>query len=515
MQGNLSVIIRQVLQLTLRHKLFVVSVFVLVNVVALYAGYNWPKKFTSYTTIYIEEENILGPLMQGTAVQTDVVDRGRIARELLYGRQILMQIVKIGGWDKLQLTPSDQERLMDEIKKRTTITTVGQNLIRISYQDPDPERAYIVTKGYADLFIRGTLAEKAKESKGAFDFIDNQVKIYESKLKDSEEALKTFRSNNTDFQEGAVQDVNRNISQYRTRLEELKQQLLEAEIRRSTLESQLSGETETAAGISRVEQIQARIGQLQTRLDTLLLSYHETYPDIIQLKTQIAELRELLKKEQQRRILEKNAAETSGHAYIDESVRANPIYQQLQGDLYDTKTQIAMLKVRMGETQRLLQKEIERAKRIAEAEATLSALTRDYNVNQEVYQDLLRRRENARVSMNLDLQHEGMSISISEPAFYPHTPTGPRYLHFVIGGLFLGVAIPIGVLFGLQQVMPKVLSAADLKVQSDVEVLGEFVHFTTRHEKRRALATNILLIMTMTGVFIAIAVISVQRLQNG
>lgn len=515
MQGNLSIIIRQILQITLTHKLFVVIMFVSVNAVALYAGYNWPKKFSSYTTIYIEEENILGPLMQGTAVQTDVVDRGRIARELLYGRQILMQILKIGGWDKLDLSPSEQERLMDEIKKRTTITTVGQNLIRISYQDSDPQRAYILTKGYADLFIKGTLVEKSKESKGAFDFIDKQVKIYEAKLKTSEEALKNFRRNNTDFQEGAVQDVNRNISQYRTRLEELKQQLLEAEIRRSTLESQLSGETETAAGISRVEQIRARIGQLQSRLDTLLLSYHETYPDIIQLKTQIAELRELLQKEKQRRILEKSAAEKSGHTYIDESIRANPIYQQLQGDLYDTKTQIAMLKVRMNETQRLLQKEIERAKRIAEAEATLSALTRDYNVNQEVYQDLLRRRENARVSMNLDLQHEGMSISISEPAFYPHTPTGPRYLHFVVGGVFLGLAIPIGILFGLQQIMPKVLSPADLKGLTDVEVMGEFVHFTTYQEKRRNMIANIFLVMIMTGVFIAIAVVSFNRIQNG
>jgi len=515
MHGNLSIVIRQLFQITLTHKLFVVLVFVIVNVIALYAGYNWPKKYSSYTTIYIEEENILGPLMQGTAVQTDVVDRGRIARELLYGRQILMQILKIGGWDKLDLTPSQQERLMDEIKKRTMITTVGQNLIRISYQDSDPERAYIVTKGYADLFIKGTLAEKAKESKGAFDFIDNQVKIYEAKLKDSEEALKNFRSNNTDFQEGAVQDVNRNISQYKTRLEELKQQLLEAEIRRTTLESQLSGETETAAGISRVEQIRARIGELQARLDTLLLSYHETYPDIVQLKAQISELRETLQKEQNRRIQIKESAGQNGQAYVDESIRANPIYQQLQSDLYDTKTQIAMLKVRMDETQRLLQNEIERAKRIAEAEATLSALTRDYNVNQEVYQDLLRRRENARVSMNLDLQHEGMSISISEPAFYPHTPTGPRYLHFVLGGLLFGVAVPVGLLFGLQQIMPKVLSAADLKGVTEVDVLGEFLHFTTRQERRRNIIINIILAMIVLGVFSSIAVVTYYRLLNG
>ena len=46
------------------------------------------------------------------------------------------------------------------------------------------------------------------------------------------------------------------------------------------------------------------------------------------------------------------------------------------------------LKIRIERTKTLLQEEIERDSRINSAKATLASLTRDYNVNQDVYQDL-------------------------------------------------------------------------------------------------------------------------------
>ena len=48
--------------------------------------------------------------------------------------------------------------------------------------------------------------------------------------------------------------------------------------------------------------------------------------------------------------------------------------------------------------------ELDRSRRIAASESALAELTRDYEVNRDIYQDLLKRRENARVSMNLDAE---------------------------------------------------------------------------------------------------------------
>jgi len=214
-------LLRKIILPAYLYKKWVVISFVIVNLIAISAGYNWPKQYISSTTVYIEEENILGPLMQGTAVQTDVVDRGRNAKEIIFGRKMLQEILVMGGWMDSSPTPTEQEQLMNSIIKRTTVTNVGRNLVEISYKDVDPEKAYNITKGLADLLIEGSLSAKALESESAFKFIDKQVKEYEEKLRNSEEALKSFRSNNIDFREGAEANVAQRISQFRNEIDEL------------------------------------------------------------------------------------------------------------------------------------------------------------------------------------------------------------------------------------------------------------------------------------------------------
>src|SRR5438105_8384169 len=77
------------------HRRLLVSVFVLVNVSFVVAGLLWPKTFTSSSTVYIEERSIIQPLMQGTAVAaTTIVDRAKIAREVIFSRKILDQVMR-------------------------------------------------------------------------------------------------------------------------------------------------------------------------------------------------------------------------------------------------------------------------------------------------------------------------------------------------------------------------------------------------------------------------------------
>ena len=68
--------------------------------------------------------------------------------------------------------------------------------------------------------------------------------------------------------------------------------------------------------------------------------------------------------------------------------------------------------------------ELARSRRIAASESALAELTRDYEVNRDIYQDLLKRRENARVSMNLDRASRGLTFRIQDPATMPLRPTG-------------------------------------------------------------------------------------------
>src|SRR5215510_10910504 len=222
----------------------VVALFVVLNAAALALGLVWPRSYTASTSILVDDRNIVQPLMQGTAVPTEVVDRGRNAREVIYGRKIMDRILENGGWLASNPTGEERERLIEDIKKRTTITPVGRNIIKIEYKDNDADRAFRTTQKFAELFIHEASAAKAAESSAAFEFIDKQAREYQDKLTRTEEQLAELRSANLDARAGTEAEVTARISELQTRIERATQDLREAEIRGAALERQVSGEVE-------------------------------------------------------------------------------------------------------------------------------------------------------------------------------------------------------------------------------------------------------------------------------
>jgi polysaccharide chain length determinant protein (PEP-CTERM system associated) len=476
--------------------------FCTIVLVLLAVGLVWPKGYTASTTILADEKSIIQPLMQGAAVTTEVSDRARMAREIIYGRKIMSQALADAGWTNDQQSANEQETLIKGLIKRTSINNVGRNLIKIEYRDDDPNRAFFTTKRFAELFISESLTAKAAESHAAFEFIDKQVQEYHQKLLKSEEDLKEFRSANLDAQPGAEADIGVRLSGLQTRIEQATQELREAEIRKHSLEKQLSGEAETASVISREGQFRARIVELTAQLETLRLSYHDTYPDIVRLRHQIADLNDAITAERERR----DTARAGGRSVVDESVINNPMYQQLKRDLSQAQVQVDMLAARIGEARRQLHVELERGKRVHGGEATLAELTRDYQVNRDIYQDLLKRRENARVSMNLDRDNQGLTFKIQEPATLPLQPSGLRFWHFIVLGVVFGVTLPLGGLYARMQLDHRVRVASLVTDRFKVPVLASVPHLWSPKETR-AVVRNVEHLWILIGATLAVVVL--------
>jgi polysaccharide chain length determinant protein (PEP-CTERM system associated) len=486
----------------------VVGLFVCITVAMLGAGLVWPRGYVASTTILVGERNIIQPLMQGAAVTTDVQDRSRLAREIISGRKIMNQIMADAGWVQTDMSASDQENMINKLIKQTTVANVGRNLIKIEYRDDEAERAFFTTKRYAEIFIAESLTVKAAESQAAFDFIDKQVQEYHQKLLKSEEELKVFRSANLDAQPGADADIGARLNALQLRIEQATQELKETEIKKQSLEKQLSGEAEVASVISREGQYRTRISELQSQIDTLRLSYHETYPDIVRLRHQIEDLNEAIAVERQRR----EAARASGRVAIDDAVINNPMYQQLKRELSTTQIQLDTLSARIAEARRQLHQELERGKRVHGGEATLAELTRDYQVNRDIYQDLLKRRENARVSMNIDRDNQGLTFKIQEPATLPLQPSGFRFWHFVLLGIVLGAVAPIGLLYAKIQIDPRIRLPAVIVDRHSVPVLATVPHLWSSTEINNARRDVERLAVTVAATILFLGIVVIARL---
>lgn len=499
-EQNLRVLYREAFT---RRKTFVIA-FIGISVAAMLMGLSWPKRYESSTTILVEGRSIIEPLMSGTAVRGDVIDRTRNAREIIYGRPMLMKVLEANGDLEQGLPPRELEWLIEGMQASTVVEQLGENLIRIRFRGPDPEKVHQTTTNMAEIFIQEAMAARATESNAAYSFIDEQVKQYEKTLAASEHRINVLRKQHPELTPGAGEEATRRVAEARAGIDLIEQEIRETEIRRTSLMEQLSGEAEGAVAAGRAAEYRSRIAELQSQLDTLRLTYHDTYPDIIQLRHQIRELERVAAGEEAKLSEERRLARAEGRTYIDQSFRNSPVYQDLQARVYETNTQLKTLQARLADARARLAEEMAVAARVQELAADFQALTRDYEVNRMIYEDLLRRRENARVSMSLNTEQQGLNLRIVEPAYMSHQPTGPRLVHFAAGGLVLGAALPLALLFGVLLVDPRIRTGIEVSDKLGLPLLATVPHLDKPREaaaERRGLILSVVMVvLTVIGV---------------
>jgi polysaccharide chain length determinant protein (PEP-CTERM system associated) len=367
-----------------RRRMSLGAAFAVIAIAALIIGMVWPKKYEASTTILAQESSIITPLMEGAASTTANTNRAGIAHDVIFSRKVMNQILVTGGWMASHPSPIEQDRIVQGIRARTTVQTSRDNLITINYFDSDPKRAFEVTQEFARLFISESLASKQRESRDAYEFINSQVEAYRQKLTDAEDKLKAYRDSNADARPGSDADTNSRISQLRTQIENTRLDMTEKRSQEAALASQLSGESEVNAVHTTQGIYDTQLAELQGELDKLLLTYTDQYPDVVRIRHQMQDLRQQIAQSDQRRQV---AQQTGAPIPLDNTVQMNPLYQQLKIQLAATQGDAAAASARAGASEVMLAAELERSKRIANSENVTSELTRDYDVNRDVYQD--------------------------------------------------------------------------------------------------------------------------------
>lgn len=467
-----------------RRALPLAAMFAGICLLSLFVGLLIPRKYTSSTIILVEDRNIIAPLMEGRAVPTSVVDRASILREVAFSRRVMNEILKTGGWLDDNPTPLEQEKRIERIIERTKISNPRANLVEIAYTDSSAQRAYEVTRRFAELVIEESLATKERESSEAYKFIEAQAQEYHRKLLEAEAELEKFRTENPDARPGTEADVNARIGELRRIVEAARMELIDLRSQEEALVSQLSGESEVTLVQTRASQFRARLMELQAERDRLLLQYTERHPDVVRVQHQIQDLEEELRREEQR--------PRGMDSVTDGTATTNPLYAELRSRLAEVRRRAAAAQARIATAEQMLAAEMDRSNRIAASESRLAELTRDYEVNRDLYQDLLRRRENARVSMNLDAERRGLSFRIQEPASLPLLPSGLRLMHVAAAGFVLALLLVPALLFALAKFDPRVRSADQIEREAGLPVLGTLPAYVTTYTRRRNLRRNAL-----------------------
>ena len=193
----------------------------------------------------------------------------------------------------------------------------------------------------------------------------------------------------------------------------------------------------------------------------------------------------------------------------------SPLYENLSNEIASIETNIKTLEARIEDASTRLEKELQRASQVNALESQLEEMTRDLDVTQAIYDDLLTRRENARVSLNLQLENQGSTFKIQEPAVVPLVPVGLRFLHFALASLVLGIAVPLGLIFALVILDPRIRNeeAIDPEVL-DIPIIGVVGHYANDRDKqleRRKTRLSIAIVGLTLLVLAAIVLLKINQ----
>jgi polysaccharide chain length determinant protein (PEP-CTERM system associated) len=501
-----------------RRLITLAAMFSITAIVALVIGLMLPKKYDASALILVEANNMIKPLLEGRTVPTSVADQTAIVTQIVTGKRILREVLQFGGWVKpppaKQPDPREEEQLLKRLRDHVKIEATRDELVHIGFSDSDPARTYKVANKLAEIYVRESDAGKERESREAFEFIDKQVKEYSDKLSDiHEKVLAQYRGDAprptpTPESDGATSP---NPQKPKIAPEELAQLRSEA----AMLQVQVS--RKPAANVPKsdpraLDQARSRVLQLQADLDRLRSTFTDEHPDVRRAKRDLASALD------ERDRLEKLDAdrETSDQlaSRLDDDVAraARARLAEVQRRIAEaTNTPIRRSPSSLGRPVSA-ENVIDPEMRTVGRDTALSELLRRYEATRDVYQDLLKRRENARVTMELDAQQRGFNMRIQEPAEMPATASSLRLVHLALIGLFLALAVPIGFLVLLVRFDRRVRTPH--QIQRLVPLLGSIGYSPSHREKSRLRTRELMALLMVIGVFVVYLAVFIIKLKT-
>lgn len=214
---------------------------VLIGIVGgIISGNVLPKAYRASTLILVEEGRVINPLIQGLAISTSTAQRLNVLREQILGWDRILQLIKSLNLAKDVRSQFQFEELVKLLRKNIKVDLRGDRIIMISYEGQDPHEAQNIVKTITDIFISENLRQQTKESDDAVVFINDQLELYQKKLKQSdvatmEEQLKKLLVDSTE-KHPLVVELRKKIESAKKELNEGKYEVTEASIAGSNTE---------------------------------------------------------------------------------------------------------------------------------------------------------------------------------------------------------------------------------------------------------------------------------------
>jgi uncharacterized protein involved in exopolysaccharide biosynthesis len=386
-----------------------------------------PNVYDAWAQIYISKQSPLTQAASNVSLVGNEYGNSYVVQKTLLNDQNLRKVAEQLNPALNRLPPAEQESQIGALRSRIQIDPdAGDGFVEFHYKAGDPQRAYRVVQLLVNLFMESNDDRAQRDLSQADLFLDTQIAVYQRKLAESQQKL-------AEFHQRYGQAVPAADSA------EEAEAVADVASARATLNVALARDGAGAPD-------QDQIAQLKAKIAALRLQYTDQYPDVIAAKQQLA-------------LLEQAAPQTK--------VGESPAVVTARNELANAQARLRKARFRP-----------ELPPQIAGQEADLK---RTDDVLRASYQELLSRREAAKMSIAVYGANNKAKYQITNQPVVPAFPSGPNRPLLLMAAVLAAIAGGIGAAYLRGAITGVFVAPRELEDAFQLPVIGTISWEETWH----------------------------------
>lgn len=467
-------------------------------------------------------------------VSSDVADRINTISQQIKSRTSLEKIM-----EEYRLFEGPQYKNMyKEDKLRAIRSNIGVHVSRgrqgvesftITYKGKIPVKVMRVVNSLADRFITESIKVMESEVIETRDFIEGELTVMKRRLENVERKMKEYREKymgelpeQLPSNLKILERLQEQLSERREMMRDARNRLtsLENRIRLANIKSEAGVPIEEEKGklLTPYERMLKERDEIEENLATLSSRYTEQHPDVIRQKQRLSEIESKIRLAKQE--FSQKQASVEAAAFEKESEEDVPATPE-DAALFELKSQRKELVKEIGiyeEDIANINKQIElyeeRVENTPKREQDLMSLRRGYGDIQRAYSEMLARKLEAQIAVNMERKQKGQKFRIVDRATLPQKPVSPDPKMLFILFVGAGFAVGGGIIFLLEFIDSSLKIPEDIETDLELPVLATIPRIYTRKEKRMRILDRFLSLGVSAVAFVMFCCFALMALKG-
>jgi polysaccharide chain length determinant protein (PEP-CTERM system associated) len=391
--------------------------------------------YKSTATILIEEQDIPTDYVKAT-VTTFAEQQLQIIRQRIMTATKLMEIINRYNLYADLKDRETTEEIVDRMRKDINLDPISVDLVdpktghpstatiafTLSYEGKNNAgKVQQISNVLTSLFLEENVKVRERQASDISLFLEDEMKKVKADLDDIDKRMAAFKNRHITVLPELLQVNLTTLNNLQHDRQLIFERLSSLKEREGSLTAELAG---TPADLYDFDK--KRLEELELDLVSLNKRFSQNYPDVINAREEIEELK-------------KKLAGESGPGASHSGTPDNPAYISLNSQLKSIQGEISALNAQIADIDRSLVQYRGRIEQTPNAESGYSQLLADRNNTQAKYDDLMRKLMEARVSQGLEREQKGERFTLIEPASLPEKPIKPNRIIIILSGLVLGI----------------------------------------------------------------------------